>query len=109
MRHLIDLMLADRIVNGRFDSFRISRGKKDIDTLIMYCNIIEQESKKTRASRELCREHPCTDIELIEESFDSNPWLCVYSLCDDVMLMNVLFLVMKFLCICCVCDFMFRN
>jgi hypothetical protein len=52
--------------------------------------------KEGRASRELCREHPCTDIELIEGNFDSNPWLCVYSLCIDDMLMNVCFL----LCIC---------
>jgi hypothetical protein len=49
---------------------------------------------------------PCTDIELIGESFDSNPWLCVYSLCIDVMLMNICFL--SYICfyICCVCDFM---
>ena len=39
--------------------------------------------KKGRASRELCIEHPCIDIELIEESFDSIPWLCVISLCVD--------------------------
>jgi hypothetical protein len=50
-------------------------------------------------------EHPCTDIELIEESFDSIPWLCVYSLCVDVMLMNVCFC-HAFAFICCVCDFM---
>jgi hypothetical protein len=49
-----------------------------------------------RESRELCIEHPCIDIELIEESFDSVPWLCVYSLCVDVILMNVCLL----LCIC---------
>jgi hypothetical protein len=31
-------------------------------------------SKKRRACRELYKELPCTDIELIEESFDSIPW-----------------------------------
>jgi hypothetical protein len=57
------------------------------------------------------KEHPCTDIELIEEKdliqrFDSNPWLCVYSLCIDIMLMNICFL--SYICfyICYVCDFM---
>jgi hypothetical protein len=35
---------------------------------------------------------PCTDIELIEESFDSIPWLCVIPLCIDIMLMNIFFL-----------------
>ena len=43
--------------------------------------IIHSFRRARRARRELCREHPCTDIELIEERFDSNPWLCVYSLC----------------------------
>jgi hypothetical protein len=36
-------------------------------------------------------------IELIEESFDSIPWLCVISLCIDVLLMSIFFLVMHFL------------
>jgi hypothetical protein len=36
-------------------------------------------------------------IELIEESFDSIPWLCVYSLCIDVMLMSYLLPVMHLL------------
>jgi hypothetical protein len=81
-----------------------------IDTLIVHCKRIHSfRSKKRRASRELCRENPCTDIELIEESFGSNPWLCVYSLCVDVILMNVCFMVMHLLCICYACDFMFRN
>jgi hypothetical protein len=35
-------------------------------------------------------------IELIEESFDSTPWLCVISLCVNVMLMVIFFLS----CIC---------
>jgi hypothetical protein len=52
---------------------------------------LKQESKK-RKQRELYEEHPCIDIELIKESFDSNPWLCVYSLCIDVMLMNIFFM-----------------
>jgi hypothetical protein len=46
-------------------------------------------------------ELPCTDIELIEESFDSIPWLC-YSLClDDIMLMNVCFLLYIFFYMLC--------
>jgi hypothetical protein len=39
--------------------------------------LLKHSGKKRRASRELYEEHPCTDIELIEESFDSIPWLCV--------------------------------
>jgi hypothetical protein len=35
-------------------------------------------------------------IELIEEIFDSTPWLCVISLCVNVMLMVIFFLS----CIC---------
>jgi hypothetical protein len=39
----------------------------------------QQESKKRRASRDVYEEHPCTDIELIEESFDSNSWFVSFS------------------------------
>jgi hypothetical protein len=68
-----------------------------------HCIIVTLEnwSKKRRASRELCKEHPCTDIELIEERFDSNSWLCVYSLCIDVMLMNICFL--SYICFYMLC------
>jgi hypothetical protein len=53
----------------------------------------EKGKKKAfkRASRELCREHPCTDIELIEGSFDSSSWFVLFSLCIVDMLMNVCF------------------
>jgi hypothetical protein len=74
-------MLVDRIFKSRFDSLEFERENGYRHPHCIIVTIIENRSKKRRASRELCREHPCTDIELIEESFDSNPWLCVYSLC----------------------------
>ena len=50
-----------------------------------------------RASRELYEEHPCTGIELIEESFDSISWLCVISLCIDCYAYEYLLPVIRFL------------
>jgi hypothetical protein len=48
--------------------------------------VVEKQEQEERASRDLYEEHPCTDIELIEESFDSNSWfvlfLCVLMLCS---------------------------
>jgi hypothetical protein len=85
-------MLVDRIFNSRFDSFRAKRENRYRHP---HCSIVtynKSRSKKRRASRELYEEHPCTGIELIEESFDSISWLCVVSLCIDVMLMNIYFL-----------------
>ena len=52
--------------------------------------------RKRRASKEMCKEHPCTDIELIEESFEFKSMVMCCSLCIDVSLMNVCFLS----CIC---------
>jgi hypothetical protein len=50
-------------------------------------------------------EHPCTDIELIEESFDSIHgyvlFLCVLMLCSWLFASCH-----TFAFICCVCDFM---
>ena len=88
-----DLLLDQTVLDGRREN-----GYRHPHLYIVTLFIQEQER---RASRELCREHPCTDIELIEESFDSNPWLCVYSLCIEVVFINVCLPVMHFLCICC--------
>jgi hypothetical protein len=44
--------------------------------------VTEVFKRRRRATRELYEEHPCIDIELIEERFDSFSWfvlfLCVY-------------------------------
>jgi hypothetical protein len=53
----------------------------------VHCNIIEAfRRKKRRASRELCIEHPCIYIELIEESLIQFHGyvsiLCVLILCS---------------------------
>jgi hypothetical protein len=83
-------MLVDRIFNSRLDSLEFER---ENGYRHPHCNIIILLNRRARRdSRELCEEHPCTDIELIEESFDSIPWLCVYSLCIDVVLMSICFL-----------------
>jgi hypothetical protein len=74
-------MLVDRIFNSRFDSLEFERENGYRHPPLYIVTLLKHSGEKRRASRELCREHPCTDIELIEESFDSNPWLCVYSLC----------------------------
>jgi hypothetical protein len=73
-------MLVDRIVKSRFDSLEFER-ENGYRHPPLYIVTLAFRSKKRRASRELCIEHPCTYIELMEEIFDSNPWLCVYSLC----------------------------
>jgi hypothetical protein len=88
-------MLVDRIVKSRFDSLEFERENeyRHPHCIIVLLFIIESfRSKKRRASRELHIKHPCTNIELIEESFDSISWLCFYSLCVDIMLMNVYFM-----------------
>ena len=74
----------------------------DIDTLI--CNIVLLEiieARREEQAESCVKNTPCTDIELIGESFDSNPWLRVYSLCIDVMLMNVCFLLYIFFYMLC--------
>jgi hypothetical protein len=43
-------MIVDRIVKSRLDSLS-SRGKPDIDTLIVYCNIIEAGEQEEKAER----------------------------------------------------------
>ena len=48
-----------------------------------------------------CMKNTHVQIELIEESFESNPWLCVISLCIDVLLMNVCFL--SYICFYMLC------
>jgi hypothetical protein len=91
-------MLVDRILIHRLDSLE-GRGKTDIDTLILHCNIIR--GRRARACRELCKEHPCTYIELIEEALIQIHGLC-YSLCIDVnMLMSVCFL--SYICFSMLC------
>jgi hypothetical protein len=83
-------MLVDRIFNSRLDSLEFERENGYRHPPLYIVTLLNRRAR--RARRELCRENPCTDIELIEESFDSNPWLCVYSLCIDVMFMNIFFL-----------------
>ena len=85
-------MLVDRIVKSRFDSLEFER-ENGYRHPPLYIVTLAFRRKKRRASKEYCMKNtPCTDIELIEESFDSNPWLCVYSLCVDIILMNICFM-----------------
>jgi hypothetical protein len=59
-----------------------------------HCIIVTLSSiqeKKRRACRELYEEHPCTDVELIEESSDSNSWLVLFLCVYCYVLMECLF------------------
>jgi hypothetical protein len=107
-RHLIDLMLVDRMFKSRFDSLESERenGYRHPHCIIVTLSSIQE---KRRASREYCMKNTHVQaFELIEGSFDSSTWFVLFSLCVDVVLMNVCFLVMHLLCICCACDFMFQ-
>ena len=75
MGHLLDLMQVDRMFKSRFDSLEFERENRYRHPHCIFVRYIEIESKKGRACKELCEEHPCIDIELIEGSFDSNPLL----------------------------------
>jgi hypothetical protein len=78
-------MLVDRIVKSRFDSLEFKR-ENGYRHPPLYIVTLAFRRKKRRASRELCREHPCTDIELIEENLIQIHGyvsiLCVLMLCS---------------------------
>jgi hypothetical protein len=48
-------------------------------------------------------------FELIEESFDSNSWICVTSLRIDDMLRECFLSCYAFAYICCACDLMVQS
>jgi hypothetical protein len=84
----------------------------DIDTLIRYCKIIQSLGRVRRIQsigekHRTVEEHPCTDLELIEEVV-SDSWLLCYSLCMCIECYGHEYLlpVMNVLLVCCVCDFM---
>jgi hypothetical protein len=95
-------MLVDRIIKSRFDSLEFERENGYRHPHCIIVRIIHSGARREEQAENYVEEHPCTDIELIEENFDSNPWLCVYSLCVDVMLMNVCFLLCIFFDMLCI-------
>jgi hypothetical protein len=108
-RNLIDLMMVDRMFKSRFDSLESERenGYRHPHCIIVTLSSIQE---KRRIGREYCMKNTHVQaFELIEGSFDSNPWFVLFSLCIVDVLMNVCFLVMHLLCICCACDFMFQT
>jgi hypothetical protein len=73
----------------------------DIDTLIvLFVSLDHHSDAGEQGGPENCmRNTHVQTFELIEESFDSNPWFSAISLCIDGLLMNVCFL-------SCICFYM---
>jgi hypothetical protein len=76
-------------LNIRLDSFRRSGGKTDIDTLIVYCNIIEEEHR--REAESCVEDSMYRSSELIERVVIQIHGVHIFSVYAslNVMLMNV--------------------
>jgi hypothetical protein len=101
-RHLLDLMLVDRMFKSRFDSLeseRENRYRHPHCTIVTRIGVKNRESiqEKRGASREYCMKNTHVQaFELIEGSFDSSTWFCCF-LCI-LMLCSGMFAFL--LCIC---------
>ena len=76
-------MLVDRIFNSRFDNLESKRenGYRHPHCIIVTLAIGKNKNLESIGEEQrVLEEHPCIDLELIEE-VDSDSWLLCYSLC----------------------------